>query len=143
MQKGNLIVVGILLAVVLLGGGYFLMNRATTTETPAPIATTESTVSQTTDGEVLEILVEGEEFSYSPSTLKIKAGQKVKIFFKNVGEMDHDLVIEELGVRTKEIKSGEEDVLEFVAPITPGALTYYCSVGEHRAKGMEGTITVE
>lgn len=143
MQKGTWIIVGALIVVVLLGGGYFLMNRSSNSATPAPVATTESDITDTTEADVLEIVVEGKDFSYTPSTLKIKVGQKVRVLFKNTGKAEHDFVVEELGVRTKIIEGGAEDVLEFVAPSTPGELNFYCSVGSHRAMGMEGTITVE
>lgn len=148
MQKGIWIGIGAVLVVVLLVGGYFMMRGRSLAPTSSPTpqnetqqSTSEETVSESDEG-VVEITIEGGEFSYSPSDFKVKAGQKVNITFKNVGEMEHDLVIEELGVRTKVIESGEEDTLEFVAP-EPGTLTYYCSVGAHRANGMEGTITVE
>lgn len=57
-------------------------------------------------------------------------------------KMTHNFVVDELGVKTKTIKGGEEDVVEFT-PDAAGTFEYYCSVGEHRAKGMKGTLIVE
>ena len=147
MEKRTWVIVGILIVVLLLGGGFLLMrgSRSNPNETSSPAITntTEATPSSSTDSETLMMTVEGKEFSYTPSTFSVKPGQKIKVLFKNVGKMEHDFVVEELGVRTKVIESGEEDTVEFVAPATGGKLTYYCSVGSHRANGMEGTITVE
>lgn len=143
MQKGTWVIIGVLIVVLLLGGGYFLMNKNTNSSNPTPVATTDSKTSQNTENGILEIVVEGEEFSFSPSSFTVKSGQRVKVIFKNIGEMKHDLVVEELGVRTKIIDGGEDDILEFVAPTPGGKLTFYCSVESHRPMGMEGTITVE
>ena len=74
--------------------------------------------------------------------MTLKKGQKVKLTFKNTGEMPHDFVVDELNVRTKVIKSGETEVIEFT-PETTGTFESYCSVGSHRAKGMVGKVTVE
>jgi len=87
-----------------------------------------------------EFTVSGQNFSFTPSTMTVKKGDTVRITFKS-GDMMHDLKIDELGVATKILKTGEEDTVEFIADKV-GAFEYYCSVGSHRAKGMKGTFTV-
>jgi plastocyanin len=78
---------------------------------------------------------------FDPATITVNKGDKVKITFKNSGGM-HDWKIDELSIATKKIKTGEEEVLEFTADKV-GTFEYYCSVGDHRAKGMKGTLVVK
>ncbi len=88
-----------------------------------------------------EFEVEGGEFYYKPNILKVKKGQTVEIEFNNKDGF-HDFVIDEFNVKTKQLKSGEKADIEFVAGKT-GKFEFYCSVGQHRAKGMKGTLIVE
>lgn len=90
---------------------------------------------------VHEITVTGSNFAFAPSALTVKKGEKVRLTFKNSGG-NHDFVIDELGVSTKLLKSGDEQVVEFT-PSKTGTFEYYCSVGNHRAMGMKGTIIVQ
>jgi plastocyanin len=71
----------------------------------------------------------------------VKKGAKAKIVFKNI-EGFHDFVIDELNVRTTQLKAGAEEVVEFT-PTEVGQFEFYCSVGKHREMGMKGTLTVE
>lgn len=142
-----LIAVVVLLLVV---GGWFLM-RPKQTVTPAPSGTesmtaTESASPEATSGGSMmqskEVNVSATDFAFSPKVLSVKTGDKVKIVFKNNGKFPHDLKIDDLGVATKVTPAGQSDTIEFTATKT-GIFTMYCSVGDHRQKGMEGTVTVE
>ncbi len=97
--------------------------------TPSPAAATK------------EFTVTGQKFSFAPSSLTVKQGDKVRITFKNADGF-HDLKIDEFKVATKQINGGEQEVVEFIAD-KKGSFEYYCSVGNHRAMGMKGTLVVE
>jgi plastocyanin len=84
--------------------------------------------------------VEGSNFKFVPNTITVKKGDKVKVTFKNTGGF-HDWRIDDLKVATKQIKSPEEETVEFTADKV-GSYEYYCSVGKHRDMGMKGTLTV-
>lgn len=88
-----------------------------------------------------EFTVVGSKFKFDPAQIKVKQGDVVKITFKNSDGM-HDFVIDELKARTKVIKAGEQEVIQFIADKS-GSFEYYCSVGTHRAMGMKGTLIVE
>lgn len=92
--------------------------------------------------EIKEITVTGTEFVFFPSAITVKEGQKVKINFQNQGAMVHNLVIEELGIATKTVGSGETDAIEFTAPAT-GTYKFFCSLPGHQPAGMEGSLNVE
>jgi len=90
--------------------------------------------------EVRTIEVEAGMYYFKPSEIKVKKGEKVRIVLKNVEGM-HDFVIDELKVNSGIIQSGQTTEFEFVAEKT-GEFEYYCSVSNHRAMGMKGTLVV-
>ena len=143
MKKGIFITVGVFLAVIL--GVFLLMPRPredTKTEvgaTPSPTATTES--GSIREG-VKEIQIVGNEYTFTPSSISVGKGEKVALTFRNTGRLPHNLTIKELGIATKTIGQGESDTVEFTASEV-GILTFYCSVGNHRSLGMEGSLEVK
>lgn len=82
----------------------------------------------------------GKNFSFTPATLKVKKGDTVSITFKNESGT-HDFKIDELGIATKRLATGEQEIVTFVADKV-GSFQYYCSIGKHRAMGMKGVLTV-
>ncbi len=89
---------------------------------------------------VKEFTVTGKNFSFSPSTITVKKGDKVKITFINQSGF-HDFKIDEFGVATPQKQSPDTEILEFTAD-KAGSFEYYCSVGSHRSMGMRGTLQV-
>lgn len=144
-MKNNVLVVVVL--VVLAGGIMWYMNKPSepAAEQTVPESNTVMTGSdsamQVGADDVKEVVVDGSEFKFAPASLTLKKGEKVRLVLKNIGKMPHDFVVDELSVKTKIIKGGEEDVVEFT-PDTAGTFEFYCSVGSHRAMGMKGTLTV-
>lgn len=108
------------------------LNSTTTTTVVVPPVTTTS--------QVKSFVVEGQSFSFTPSTLSVNKGDTVKITFKNTGGF-HDLRIDGYNVGTPQIQGGQEATFTFVAD-KAGSFEYYCSVGTHRQMGMKGTLTV-
>ena len=138
----------VIVLVVLAAGGVWYVNAGKTTppvtesETVTPATESAGTQEASMEGDVKEIVVEGAEFKFNQATLTLAKGEKVRLVFKNMGKMTHDFVVDELNIRTKIIKGGEQDTVEFT-PDTTGSFEFYCSVNQHRAMGMKGTITVQ
>jgi plastocyanin len=144
----------IVFAIVILAvAAYLAMSKKNVT----PNVTNESTIQVTpvitgsgvnesivnpTGATVKEIVVEGSEFSYNPSVINLTVGQTVRLTFKNVGTFPHNLTIGDLGVATKTVAPGASDVVEFTANET-GTFAFYCTIGTHRAQGMEGEVVVK
>lgn len=148
-MKNNILVVVILVAVI--AGGLWYKNTMSAKsaepimgcEVSSAPATSSGVMSDTMNADnVREICIEGTEFSFSLASLTLKKDQKVRLKFINTGKMLHDFVVDELSVKTKQITSGSSDIIEFT-PDKIGTFEFYCSVGEHRAKGMKGMLTVE
>lgn len=148
MNKSILIVI---IGLVVLVGGYFLLRGGY--QTPAPSTTAPQTpqrftpVPQATkqapqQQAAREIAVVGTEFAFSPSTITLKAGERVKVSFRNGGQVIHNWIVERQGIGTQTIAGGANDSVEFTAPAA-GTYTYFCSVPGHRERGMVGTLKVE
>lgn len=133
MNKTILIIVIVLIAIL---GGYFFLRSGY--QAPG----SEGEISPSPSSEVKEVTIIGTEFSFLPAEIVVNLGQKVKIIFENKGNAPHNLVIKELGVKTKIIGSGQTDVVEFTAS-TPGKFDIICSVSGHKELGMKAELTVE
>jgi nitrosocyanin len=129
-----------------------LLSACTTTPTPdnAPdgVQPVESTLPSATDSvdamttaEAKMLTVDATNFKFNQTELKVKKGDKVKVVFNNKEGM-HDFVLDEFNTKTKQLKAGESETVEFTAD-KAGTFEYYCSVGQHRQMGMVGKLIVE
>lgn len=150
----NKIVIAVVVVLVLVVGGFIFMNRQSTVKNALDVSNPEMASSTPSDSardsaqsavgdnsQVKEFTVSNSGFSFNPATLTVNQGDKVKITFKNTGG-SHDLTIDGFNVSTKVIQSGQQDSIEFTAD-KAGTFEYYCSVGNHRALGMKGTLVVQ
>lgn len=87
----------------------------------------------------LSVNMASANFSFSPKTIEAKPGQQVDITFTS-NEGFHTIVIDAVNFK-QTVESGE--TVSFTAPTAPGSYPYYCDVGSHRMKGMEGTLIVK
>jgi plastocyanin len=146
MNKTTWLSLGIFIAV--LGIGAFLLGRqntsleTTASPTPTPTMTEEMENGDMEEaGEMTEILIEGDEFLFSPSTTTAEVGT-VRITFQNNGTMQHDLVFDDLDAGTGRVNPGDAETIE-VTIDQPGTYTFYCSINGHRLLGMEGELVVQ
>lgn len=117
-----------------------LNMSATGSDATASSSPNQATSSPSQTGEKT-FTVEGGNYYFTPSQITVNKGDKVKIIFKNSGG-HHDFVIDEFKVATDRIDDGQTATVEFTADKS-GAFQYYCSVGNHRSMGMQGTLTVK
>ena len=106
--------------------------------------TTDSFVDDSTSDiatNIKEFTVTGANFSFTPSSITVNQGDRVKIIFKNKDGF-HDLKIDNFNVATQRINGGQEDAVEFTADRV-GVFEYYCSVGTHKTMGMKGNLIVQ
>ncbi len=154
-MRNTYIILGVF-AVILLGVFFFKNDRLEApTDTDVnvnvnnPAGTSEegagggldTDLNQGANNPVKEFTVIGSNFEFSPSVIKVKQGDRVKITFNN-NQGFHDFVVDEYGVATKQTSSPTSEVIEFTAG-KKGSFEYYCSVGTHRSLGMKGTLIVE
>jgi plastocyanin len=133
---------GLLLAFLMLAG------CSDTDDGGEAMPTTSSTSSMTAaaDAVALSIATSGAypvNPGFDPSTLSVPAGAKVTVTFSNADPLPvtHNIVFEKMG-SSDSIGSGDQTTVELTAPSEPGELLFFCSIGDHRDRGMEGTLTV-
>lgn len=167
-NNSNMMVIGGVILVLVIGLGAFLMMRNNTaketqvevnieptavmedttandeampTETTTEVTKAMEDTKMEDDSDVKTIEVEMGAFYYKPNVITVKKGQKVKLVLKSV-DMMHDFNIDELKVKSEIVKSGNTGEVEFTADKV-GTYEYYCSVGEHRVKGQIGKLIVQ
>ena len=109
-----------------------------------------------------EITVEMADFTYSPSSITVPAGEPVTITVENIGNVEHDFVVEKIDAITKVIQDsgseahhahgeeknydvhvsagvGEVSVFELTVS-EPGTYKIFCSVEGHEQAGMIGEL---
>ena len=64
------------------------------------------------------------------------------IEFANESQLPHAVEIEGNGVEEATETVTGADAPPLTVDLKPGEYTFYCPVGDHRAEGMEGKLTV-
>ncbi|MGH2996790.1 MAG: cupredoxin domain-containing protein [Gaiellaceae bacterium] len=82
------------------------------------------------------------DFSLEPASVEIEEAGTYTFRAVNRGQAQHALELEGGGVeeQTKTIGPGES--AELTAKLEAGEYELYCPVGDHKDRGMEGTVTV-
>jgi uncharacterized cupredoxin-like copper-binding protein len=111
-----------------------------------------------------EIIVEATDFTYSPLSITVPAGQPVTLTLKNAGKVEHDFVVEKIKLTDVHAsnsepaehhqmghesdfdlhffaKAGETASLQFTAT-EPGTYEIFCSIEGHKEAGMIGKLIV-
>jgi plastocyanin len=136
MNRNLFIIFGIFIAVLV--AGFFMMQR------PVPVVDPGLNPEPSffaSEGEVVEITIIGNEFSFSPNDIAVNKGDRVRINFVNGGRLSHDISFPDLGVSTAVIDAGETEAVEFVAE-NSGVFEFICTVIGHKSFGMTGKLIV-
>jgi plastocyanin len=87
--------------------------------------------------------VSGDEFNLTLSRTTIRTGPAI-VELVNYGEDDHDLALRRIGgtrtYRVGVVKPGQTRSLE--ARLRPGRFTLWCTLADHKSRGMRATLTV-
>lgn len=138
----NKLWIGFVIGLILIGSGVFLMFSSPTITGN----TVENGASDVKTFVVATFVVTGQNFRFFMNDVEnpditVKQGDTVRIEFTST-EGFHDWVVDEFSAATERVSSGDSTFVEFVAS-EKGVFEYYCSVGEHRANGMNGRFIVE
>lgn len=99
---------------------------------------------QTTDDVIegaSEMEVTATDLAFSPDELTVMVGEAVNLTLINAGDVPHDLVIPELGVRVAAAPGRQATVgIEFEQA---GSYEFICTYPGHAEAGMTGVLTVE
>ena len=97
------------------------------------------------------------EFSFTPNSWTVSAGQQVTINLKNAGTVTHDLTIMKTPISgsftdadkanevwaSDMIPAGQSKTQTFTAPSTPGTYQVICTESGHFEAGMVGQLMVK
>lgn len=82
-------------------------------------------------------------FAFEPGAIDVPAGL-VTFNLQNAGTSRHDMVVDVNGVvMESETYAGGEGGLWEIMLDQPGTYAFWCSIGNHRERGMEGVLTVQ
>jgi plastocyanin len=114
------------------GGGSSGGTGTSSTSTPSSGGGGAQTLTVTADP--------GGAIKWDKTSLSAKSG-KVTLKLVNQSDVPHAIEVEGNGVEeeTKIISKADADV---TVDLKPGKYEYYCPVGNHKAQGMKGTLTV-
>ena len=141
-----MLVVALLFAALTLaacgGGDDESSSGSEATATPTETATEDSGgTSAGGGGEKLALAAPADgSLKFDKTDLTAKAGN-VTIDFDNPSSVPHAVEIEGNGVE-EETKTVTKDKASVTVDLKPGTYEFYCPVGNHRAEGMEGKLTV-
>ena len=98
--------------------------------------------SSSTTGSGSAIPVSLQDFSIDPSTLSPREGGTITFSVVNKGPSPHALEIDGNGVEEETDTLSTGDHADLTVDLKPGTYEIYCPIGDHRARGMEGTVVV-
>jgi plastocyanin len=119
-------------------------SAASSTEaTTSSSAETSASASSDGSAEAQAITATEQDFSISLSEDNLKAGSYT-ITVVNNGSATHDLAVEEDGTtKAASDKVSPGGKTTFTVDLDAGEYVFYCSIGNHRAMGMEKTVQVQ
>ncbi len=110
---------------------------------PPPSATPSPAASASPEAEIREVEVAAIPGpAYSPDSLRVRAGETVRILLRNEDDQDHTFVVDELPVLILASAGQTVPVEVAVHPDRRGRMPFYCQIDGHRGQGMEGTLLV-
>ena len=110
--------------------------------TPAAESTPTATEAAGGEASTLKIAADPDgALKFTETKLTATSGQ-VKVEFSNPSQVPHAVEIEGNGIEEETETVTGEDAPPLTVDLKPGEYEFYCPVGNHRAEGMEGTLTV-
>ncbi|GLO65088.1 cupredoxin domain-containing protein [Oceanobacillus kimchii] len=123
-----------------------------------PLTSTSSFQNNNDNLNTNNLVIQADEFSFSPNQVDLIAGEKVKITLDNIGEVEHDLEVIGMEAEFEEMSSshahhqgdgkihihsnpGEKQEISFT-PLKPGKYRYICTIPGHVESGMTGMIEI-
>lgn len=123
--------------VLLAAGGVFYAGDLDTGPTGNAAAQQSSDVNRT-------IQVSGGEYYFSPQTISVEKGEKIRVEFQNTGRATHNLRIPALNVGSATIGPQQADSFTFTAPKTGTfPIEFVCTLPGHARNGMTGQLQQE
>ncbi|MDY6778568.1 MAG: cupredoxin domain-containing protein [Candidatus Nanohaloarchaea archaeon] len=90
------------------------------------------------------IEVSGGEYYFSPQTITVEKGERIRVQFTNQGQVSHNLRIPSLNIGSPAISPGRTDSFTFTAPKTGTfPIRFECTIPGHAERGMTGDVQLK
>jgi cytochrome c oxidase subunit 2 len=151
-KKGQVgIVVGIVVIVLVLAGGFFLFNdrfnppsnneQGIVVKEKSDSQDVGSTNGESSTPETKEFNVIAKQWDFSPDTITVNEGNTVILNIESI-DVTHGFALSEFGV-SERLESGKTTTVEFVAD-KKGSFSFFCNVLCGSGHGsMRGTLVVQ
>ncbi len=98
--------------------------------------------SQPSYGTTSDLTMTLTEFKFTPDTLTVKVGERVKVTLDNTkGTLKHNIKQADLNIDAA-VEAGQKATFEFT-PAKAGTFDFVCDVPGHKEAGMVGKIVVQ
>ncbi len=87
-----------------------------------------------------KVTLVAEDIVWNLETIEAKVNQPIEITLRNEGVLDHDFVIEDLGVDVL-LSPGDVQIVKIMVDHA-GTITYICNIPGHEEAGMVGQIII-
>jgi len=116
-------------------------DKETSSSTPPPPPPPAAQAPSSGSAQKLTLSADPSALKYDKTSLSAKAGE-VEIVMTNPSSTPHNIGVDGNGVDEDGpvVQGGKTSTV--TADLKAGTYKFYCSVGDHRAEGMEGTLTV-
>ncbi len=132
VSRAGMAVVGVVVVVALAVTGLLVRPALAATGSPSP-ATTGAGSAVPATGHTTEVAVRVDGMAFTPSTIDVPAGDRLRVTLDNTGDQRHDLVFAN-GATTGLLAPGAQATVD--AGVVTGDLEGWCSVPGHRQMGM-------
>ncbi|NOH04906.1 MAG: hypothetical protein HND47_24525 [Chloroflexi bacterium] len=108
-------------------------------------------------GASTNLTLELNDFTFTPNTFTVPAGEEITLTVSNKGKVEHEFVIMKLGTEVSipfndddegniywevELEPGESETVSFTAPSETGEYQVSCGTPGHHEAGMVGKLIV-
>lgn len=103
-----------------------------------------STPTPTVSDSDIDFTIEASDFQFSLEEIEVNAGDTVTIRLVGINGT-HNFVIDDLNVNSDFVSGGSDTIIQFTVPASASgqSFEYYCSLSNHHALGMKGTLVVK
>ena len=112
-------------------------SPTTTEETTGATGATGDEGGGTADAGATEVSMT--EYSFDPKDVTVDQGASLDVV--NDGEIPHNLTVEGTDLATSDLDGGANE--DLTVDLDAGEYSFECTIADHAAQGMTGTLTVE
>jgi uncharacterized cupredoxin-like copper-binding protein len=89
------------------------------------------------------IEVRARDHRFMPRVIRVKPGERVKVYLRNLGREKHEWELAEMHAEVRPVAPGKTGEVTFTAPSKPGTYEFACHVEGHYEKRMKGILVVQ